>query len=68
MGSYTVSDRVLNRIGFGACSTVVLCEYKDTCTSVAIKVLHRSEDLNPDVHHEARMYRKVLAGCDRRSA
>ena len=39
---------------------------KVTNTEVAIKVLHKDEDLHEDVGVEERLYRKLLAGCNRR--
>ena len=44
-----------------------MCQDRTTDTVVAIKVLHKDEDLHPDTDHEVRMYRKLLAGCDHRS-
>lgn len=58
---------MLREIGRGSFGTVVMCQDRSTETIVAIKVLHKDEDLHPDIDHEARMYRKLLAGCDRRS-
>lgn len=60
-------DRVIYKIGAGSFGTVVCCEDTVTQTRVAIKVLHKDEDLHGDVNHEAQMYRKILSGCDRRS-
>ncbi|KAI9065713.1 kinase-like protein [Trametes sanguinea] len=50
-------------IGFGMYGTVVRAEDTITGTAVAIKVLHRDDDLNIDVRTEERMYQKLLSGC-----
>lgn len=52
-------------LGTGSFGTVVRAEDKYTGTLVAIKVLHKDEDANCDAGKEVRLYRKLLAGCNR---
>ncbi|KAI0661151.1 kinase-like domain-containing protein [Cubamyces menziesii] len=59
-------DQVKAGIGFGTYGTVVRAEDKITGTAVAIKLLHRDEDLAPHALVEQRMYEKLLAGCNPR--
>ncbi|OSD06155.1 kinase-like protein [Trametes coccinea BRFM310] len=60
MGRYTVRGG----IGFGMYGTVVRAEDNVTGTIVAIKVLHRDDDLHTDDGGEERMYEKILLGCN----
>lgn len=58
------TDRVRATLGYGSYGTVVRAEDRFTGSAVAIKLLHKDEDLNSDLHVEERMYQKLLAGCD----
>ncbi|KAI9061813.1 kinase-like protein [Trametes sanguinea] len=55
---------VRGRIGHGSFGTVVKAVDKITGTAVAIKFLHKDDDVNPDPHIEEQMYQKLLAGCN----
>lgn len=59
-------DRVVHQIGHGSFGVVVLAKDKATNAEVAIKLLHKDEDLQDDMEVEERLYRKLLAGCNRR--
>ncbi|KAI0324868.1 kinase-like protein, partial [Cubamyces sp. BRFM 1775] len=56
--------RVRGSIGFGNSGTVVRAEDQITGTAVAVKILHRDEDLHGDVELEERVYKKLVAGCN----
>ncbi|KAI0691975.1 kinase-like protein [Cerioporus squamosus] len=60
-----IMDRylVLSSLGRGSFGTVVRTVDKVTGTGVAIKVLHKDEDLNVDPQREVRLYHKLLSGC-----
>ena len=60
-------DQVCNTIASGSFGTVVRAEDKYTGTAVAIKVFHKDDELNSDTDKEVRLYRQVLAGCNRHS-
>ena len=63
----TVSvDRVRSMLGKGGFGTVVAADDNITDTAVAIKLLHKGEDLHEDMRHEEKIYRRLLAGCDPR--
>ena len=57
---------MVHQIGHGSFGVVVLATDKVTNAEVAIKVLHKDEDLQDDTELEERLYRKLLAGCNRR--
>ncbi|KAI0683367.1 kinase-like protein [Cerioporus squamosus] len=63
------NEAVMNRyrmvcsLGRGSFGTVVRAEDKITGSVVAIKLLHKDEDLNSDPQKEVRIYRKLLEGC-----
>ncbi|KAH9887378.1 kinase-like protein [Cubamyces lactineus] len=58
--------RVQAGIGYGMFGTVVRAEDMVTGTPVAVKLLHKCEDLHDDVLRESRIFQKLLDGCDRR--
>ena len=59
-------DRVVHQIGHGSFGVVVSAMDRMTNSAVAVKVLHKDEDLQDDLELEERLYRKLLAGCNRR--
>ncbi|KAJ8473924.1 hypothetical protein ONZ51_g7563 [Trametes cubensis] len=58
--------RVQVALGYGRFGTVVRAEDTVTGTLVAVKLLHKGEDLHVDPLWEARIFQKILDGCDRR--
>ncbi|PIL33112.1 hypothetical protein GSI_04561 [Ganoderma sinense ZZ0214-1] len=70
--SFKLNDLVMERyrvcslLGSGSFGTVVLAKNSVTDTSVAIKLLHKDEELHEDVRHEEKVYGMLLAGCDPR--